>query len=166
MLVALSYSPNSNRHCKNIFRLNEELGECQAPRQTGGTIRVRSNGECPVCNFFPTTSSLEAKRVSSSQGEEYQCSDRCCPERESDPSATESDSERHEIPQHKMGGNPKEVIRAVEVDSLNRNRDISRQEDIEVPPSLASSALLADLVRPGARSRSMEGIPRYEKVKP
>jgi hypothetical protein len=57
---------------------------------------------------------------------------------------TESDSEGRRISQHKMGGDAKEVIQAVEVDPLNRNRDISGQEDIEVLPviSLFSSSCL------------------------
>jgi hypothetical protein len=46
-----------------------------------------------------------------------------------------------------MGADAKEVIQAVEVDPLDRNRDISGQEDIEVPPSLAPSLLLAYLVK-------------------
>jgi len=46
-----------------------------------------------------------------------------------------------------MGGDAKEVIQAVEVEPLNRSRDISGQEDIEVPPSLVSSLLLTYLVK-------------------
>jgi hypothetical protein len=59
-----------------------------------------------------------------------------------------------------MGADAKEVIQAVEVDPLNRNRDISGEIDIEVMPSLFSSVLLLIWFRHGRNSHSKEGNPR------
>jgi len=49
--------------------------------------------------------------------------------------------------QHKMGGDEKVTIRAVEVDPLNRNRNVGKEGEIEVIPLLLSPAPHPHLIK-------------------